>query len=149
MQTLYFEDYAPGQSLETSARTVTEADIVNFACLSGDFNPIHINAEFAKKGVFGERIAHGLLGLAILSGLIHEAGPIKESVVAFVNMTWKFMQTIKIGDTMRGRFQIAKTRGVGPKQGLVYFNVSMLNQRDETLGRGEWVMMLKKRAAGK
>ena len=144
---LFFDDYTPGKKIETGGRTITEADIVNFACLSGDFNPIHTNAEHANKGPFGGRIAHGLLGLAVLSGLIHEHGAIRESTVAFVHLSWRFTQVVKIGDTIHGLFEVTKTRAVGPGQGLVYFDSKIVNQRGETVGQGEWGLMIKKKPA--
>lgn len=145
MDSLYFDDYKTGLNIETPARTITEADIVNFACLSGDFNPIHINAEFAKKeGAFGDRIAHGMLGLSVLTGLVHETGIIRTSVVAFVGLSWKFTNIVKIGDTIRGTFTVTKSRGLG-KQGMVVFDVKITNQRNETIGQGEWSLMVKKK----
>ena len=145
MDSMYFEDYQAGTSVTTSGRTITEADIVNFACLSGDFNPIHTNVEFAKKGAFGERIAHGMLGLSVLTGLIHEAGIIKTTVVAFTGLTWKFTSIVKIGDTFAGIFTVLKSRGLGPKQGMIVFSVKLTNQRGETVGEGEWSLLVKKR----
>ncbi|MEK6543594.1 MAG: MaoC/PaaZ C-terminal domain-containing protein [Elusimicrobiota bacterium] len=141
---LFFEDYKPGTTITTGGRTITEADIVNFACLSGDFNPIHTNVEHAKKG-FGERIAHGLLGLAVLSGLIHEHGAIRESVVAFIHLDWRFSQVVKIGDTIHGTFVVDKVRAVGQGQGIVYFDSSIVNQKGETVGEGQWGLMIRKR----
>ena len=76
---LYFEDYEIGDSVTTQGRTITEADIVNFAALSGDWNPIHVDAEYAKGGMFGERIAHGLLGLSVATGLAARLGFINET----------------------------------------------------------------------
>ncbi len=73
-QGLYFEDYTTGDSVTSQGRTVTEADIVSFAALSGDWNAIHVDAEYAKKGMFGERIAHGMLGLSIATGLAARLG---------------------------------------------------------------------------
>ncbi len=80
---LWFEDYEVGLAGVSVARTVTEADIVAFAGLSGDFNDIHIDAEAAKKSAFGQRVAHGLLGLSIASGLVVQMGFMKGTVDAF------------------------------------------------------------------
>ncbi|MBI4370613.1 MAG: MaoC family dehydratase N-terminal domain-containing protein [Elusimicrobia bacterium] len=143
---LYFEDYQVGASIKTSARTITQTDVVNFACLSGDFNPIHVNVEYAKKGVFGQPIAHGLLGLSVLTGLAHEVGFIRESVVAFTGLNWRFLKPVVFGDTIHGEYTVSKTRGLGPLQGLVFFAVKILNQRDEVVGEGEWSLMMKKKA---
>jgi len=143
-ETLFFDDFQVGQNFQSAGRTVTEGDIVNFACLSGDFNPIHIDIEHAKQGAFGERIAHGLLGLAILSGLLHELGIIRKSVVAFVHLDWKFKQVVKIGDTITGSFEVTRSRAMGTKQGLVSFQAKVTNQKQEVVAEGLWELIVKK-----
>ncbi|MBI2070187.1 MAG: MaoC family dehydratase N-terminal domain-containing protein [Elusimicrobia bacterium] len=144
MPSLYFDEYQIGQTITTGGRTVTQTDVVNFACLSGDFNPIHVNVEHAKKSPFGAPIAHGLLGLSIVSGLAHEMGFIRDSVVAFTGLSWKFKKPVLFGDTIKSRFTVRQTRGLGA-QGIVVFDVKLLNQRDETVGEGEWSLMIKKK----
>ncbi|MEK7288302.1 MAG: MaoC/PaaZ C-terminal domain-containing protein [Elusimicrobiota bacterium] len=143
-KSLYFEEYLPGMTIGTTARTITETDVVNFSCLSGDFNPLHADIEYAKKTIFGQRIAHGLLGLSVLTGLADNLGFIRESVVGFVGLTWKFMKPVLFGDTIRGEFTVIKTRGLGA-QGLVVMGVKIINQKGETVGAGEWTMMMKKK----
>src|SRR4029453_6761613 len=86
-------------------RTVTEADIVIFAGLSGDYNILHTDAEFMKSSTFGERIAHGLLGLAIQSGLFTRAG-VPYATLGAGTLRWKFKGPIKIGDTIRVRAKV-------------------------------------------
>lgn len=141
---LYFEEYVVGDYVTTPGRTITEADIVNFAALSGDWNSIHVDAEFAKQGMFGERIAHGLLGLSIASGLAVQTGFITGTVIAFMGLDWKFRAAIKIGDTIHVRAEIAETKPV-PRLGggIVTFNVEVINQRGETTQRGAWNMLVK------
>lgn len=143
---LYFEDYHVGDTATTAGRTVTEADIVNFAALSGDWNAIHVDAEYAKNGMFGERIAHGLLGLSIASGLAVQMGFIEETVIAFMGLDWKFRAAIKIGDTIKVGATVAETKLV-PRLGggLVTFNVEVINQRNETCQKGAWTMLVKVR----
>src|SRR5437016_13069402 len=96
----FFEDIEVGEEYESPGRTVTEADIVIFAGLSGDYNVLHTDAEFMKSSIFGERIAHGLLGLAIQAGLFTRAAQ-PYATLAFVGLRWKFKGPIKIGDTIR------------------------------------------------
>ena len=144
-ETLYFDDFQIGNSFQSAARTITETDIVNFACLSGDFNPIHVDVEHAKGGAFGERIAHGLLGLAILSGLLHELGVIRKSVVAFVHLDWKFKQVVKIGDTIAGKFEVTRNRAMGKNQGLVSFQATVTNQKQEVVAEGLWELIIRKK----
>ncbi len=147
-QGLYFEDYSIGDSATTMGRTITETDIVNFAALTGDWNAIHVDAEYAKTGMFGERIAHGLLGLSIASGLAIRLGFLEETVIAFMGLDWKFRGPMKIGDTIRVRAEIAEKKPM-PRLGggLVTFNVEVVNQRDETCQKGTWTMLIKTRPA--
>ncbi len=140
----YFEEYTVGDFVITPGRTLTEADIVNFAGLSGDWNPIHVDAEFAKQGVFGERIAHGLLGLSIASGLAVQTGFITGAVIMFRGLDWKFSGAIKIGDTIHVRAEVAAKRAVPRLNGgLVTFNVEVINQHGETTQKGTWSMLVK------
>src|SRR5690606_33922947 len=94
-------DLEVGMSAESPARTMTESDIMTFAGLSGDYNVIHTDAEFCKETPFGERIAHGLLGLSIASGLVtRNPGGNQHRIIAFLGMTWDFKRPIMIGDTI-------------------------------------------------
>jgi acyl dehydratase len=141
---LYFEDYNIGDSATSQGRTITETDIVNFAALSGDWNPIHVDAEYAKGGMFGERIAHGMLGLSIATGLAIQLGFMQETVIAFMGLDWKFRGAIKIGDTIRMKAEVAEKKPM-PRLGggLVTFNVEVVNQRDETCQKGTWTLLTK------
>lgn len=141
---LYFEEFTVGDGLTTSGRTITEADIVNFAALSGDWTSIHTDAEFAKGIMFGERIAHGLLVLSIATGLAVRSGVIEGTVIAFREIGWKFSGVVKIGDTVRSRLEIGEKKAM-PRLGggSVTMNVEVLNQRDEVVQRGTWVMLVK------
>ena len=147
-QGLYFEDYNIGDSATTAGRTVTESDIVSFAALSGDWNAIHVDAEYAKGGMFGERIAHGMLGLSIATGLAIRLGFLEETVIAFMGLEWKFRGPIKIGDTIKVRAEVAETKLASRLGGgLVTFNVEVVNQRNETCQKGTWTMLVKARGA--
>jgi 3-hydroxybutyryl-CoA dehydratase len=145
---LYFEEFNVGDTVTSAGRTITEADIVSFAALSGDWNAIHVDAEYAKSQMFGERIAHGLLGLSIASGLAVQLGFIENTVIAFRGVDWTFSGPIKIGDTIRMRAQIAEKKPM-PRLGggLVTFNVEVLNQRGETTQKGTWSMLIKMKPA--
>src|SRR6058998_2583238 len=101
----YFDEIQVGEEYESPGWTVTEADIVIFAGLSGDYNILHTDAEFMKSSSFGERIAHGLLGLAIQSGLFTRGG-IPYATLGFGTLRWKFKGPIKIGDTIRVRAKV-------------------------------------------
>ena len=100
LPSLTFDDLAPGDEWESPARTVTESDVVAFAGLSGDFNPIHVDHESAKTNAFGRPVAHGLLGLSIASGLASHSPRV--DTLAFLEIVeWKFLQPIAFGDTIR------------------------------------------------
>lgn len=142
----YFEDFEVGEEMESAGRTVTETDIVLFAGLSGDYNPLHTDAEFAQKSSFGQRVAHGLLGLAIASGLSMRLGFIEGTVEAFRELNWKFSRPIFIGDTVHTHLKVLEKKAL-PRLGggLVTFEVSLINQREEVVQRGPWVVWIKGR----
>lgn len=125
----YLEDFQIGDKLITRGRTVTEADIVNFAALSGDWYPLHTNVEYAKKTQFGERIAHGLLVLSIASGF---NPPYDTAFIAFYGMDKvRFMAPTKIGDTIHVEAEVADKQDKGELGGVVTWKQSTKNQRGE------------------
>jgi 3-hydroxybutyryl-CoA dehydratase len=140
----YFEEFEIGDVVGTAARTVTETDIVLFAGLSGDYNQIHTDVEFTKGTRFGERVAHGLLGLSIASGLAARLGLIEGTVEAFTGLEWKFRGPILIGDTIRVRLEVKQKKEM-PRLGggFVVLDVAVLNQRDETVQKGTWTALIK------
>jgi len=142
---LYFEDFEQGQDIVTAGRTLTEADIVAFAGISGDHHPLHMDAEYARTTLFGERIAHGLLGLSIATGLAARMGFMERTIEAFLGLEWKFRAPIKIGDTIHATMQVAQTKAMGDAAGVVVFNVAIHNQRGEAVQRGQWTVLVKRR----
>ena len=101
MPGLYFEEFSVGQKIISVARTMTESDILTFAGLTGDYNQIHTDAEYAKGTPFGQRIAHGLLGLSIAVGLLMRTGVLEGTVMAFREIIeWKFIKPVFIGDSL-------------------------------------------------
>ena len=140
----YFEEFAVGDEVLSQGRTVTEADIVAFAALTGDYNPLHCDAEYAKGTIFGERIAHGLLGLSIASGLLDRLGFITGTVEAFMGLQWKFRGPIKIGDTIHTEARVARKKEMRRLGGgIVVFDIAVVNQRDETVQKGQWTVLIK------
>ena len=141
----YFDDIQVGEEYESPGRTVTETDVGLFAGLSGDYNVLHTDAELMKQSIFGERIVHGLLGLAIQAGLFTRATQ-AYATLAFVGLRWKFKGPIKIGDTIRLRAKVtAKDESPKPDRGLVTVQRSVLNQRDEVVQEGETELMVERR----
>jgi acyl dehydratase len=139
----YFEEFSIGDQVATSGRTITEADIVNFASHTGDFNEIHINADYAAGQMFGQRIAHGLLVLSIAVGLAVQTGFIERTVMAFRELDWKFSRPVMIGDTVRVVLEVTEIKEMARLGGgSVSMKVAVLNQRDEVVNRGNWAMLV-------
>ena len=143
----FFDDIAVGEEYESPGRTVTETDIVLFAGLSGDYNVLHTDAEFMKTSIFGERIAHGLLGLAVQSGLFSRATQ-AYATVAFVGLRWKFKAPIRIGDTIRLRARVLTKRETDkPDRGIITLARTIVNQRDEVVQEGETDVLVERKSA--
>ncbi|MBI4012625.1 MAG: MaoC family dehydratase N-terminal domain-containing protein [Candidatus Rokubacteria bacterium] len=142
----FFEEIRVGDEYLSPGRTVTEADIVAFAGLSGDYNVLHTDAEFMRSSIFGERIAHGLLGLAIQSGLGMRALPRPFATIAFLGLRWRFKGPIKIGDTVKVRIKVADKRETSkPDRGIVVLQRAIVNQRGEVVQEGETDIMVERR----
>lgn len=133
---LFFEDLAVGDEWESPGRTVTEADVVNFAGLSGDFNTLHMDHEKARQGPFRKPVAHGLLGLSLASGLTSYSPKI-ETLAFLCILEWKFLQPILLGDTIHvvTRVHDLKPTGRG-RRGIVTWYRQLVNQRGETVQEG-------------
>jgi acyl dehydratase len=145
MEQPYYEDLVVGTVVGSDARTITEADVLSFAGLTGDFNPLHVDAESAKSNHFGQRIAHGLLGVALASGLRrHEVLP---RLMALMEVQTRFTAPIFIGDTVRLRSEILEKRESRskPDRGIVVYRRQLLNQRDEVVHDGRVTMMIARR----
>lgn len=146
MQGRYYEEFAVGDNFTTRARTITESDIVSFAGLSGDYNPLHTDAEFARGTPFGERIAHGLLGLSIQSGLSQGLGITEGTTIAFLGLTWNFKAPILIGDTIHVVQSVQEMRETRkPDRGIIIFSVQVVNQKGEVTQDGTKTMMIRRK----
>ena len=148
----YAEDYPLGKGGETEGRTITEADIVNFAGLTGDYSPRHVDAEFAKSDIFGERVAHGMLVFSIARG---SWGPHfdryqrpKESFAGHLNDKATFLLPVKIGDTIRCQYKTAARRASKsrPEVRIITFEYQVLNQRNEVVQINSMLSMMLSRA---
>ena len=144
----WFDDYALGQSFDSAARTVTEADVVAFAGLSGDYNPIHVDEEHARRSVFRKRIAHGLLIEAIASGLAHGTGIFDGTISALAEIEIQFRKPVFFGDTIRLRLEVIGVDAEpGPKRGRIQFATVVTNQNGDTVVEGSWsVVFLRDRS---
>ena len=133
-RSLTFEDLAVGLELVTSGRTITETDLVQFAMLSGDWNPIHTDEEFARDSVFGRRVVHGVCGLAIMGGLIYASGWFATTVEALLGFDdLRFRTPLFVGDTVRCRLTVIELKVTSSGRGLVKRKLELLNQRDEVV----------------
>ena len=146
---LWFEDFEPGQKLVTGGRTVTEADLVNFAGLSGDYNPIHLDAEYSAESTYGRRVAHGLLIFSMVSGLLVQTAVLDGTLAAFREIkNLKFRQPVYIGDTIRAEFDVRKSSQLkGADAGLVEFGAKVLKQDDLTVVTGRLSLLILTRPA--
>ena len=147
---LYFEEFAVGQTIRTPGRTVTETDIVAFAGLSGDFNLIHTDAVYAATTPFGQRVAHGLLGLSIASGLAVRTGILEGTVLAFREVNeWKFSLPVYIGDTLTVELTVTDVKAL-PRLGggSVVLQLDVQNQSGASVMKGSWTVLVQGRPSG-
>ena len=147
---MWFEEFKPGQTFTSPARTVTEADIVAFAGLSGDFNQIHTDAEYSKTQPFGQRVAHGLLVLSIASGLAVQIGVLEGTIIAFREIDkWKFTKPVFIGDTIHVVMEVKKSKHIPRLNGgIVVIQLSVRNQSDEVVMKGNWTALMHSKPEG-
>lgn len=143
---LYFEEIELDTVQVTQSRTITETDIVNFACLSGDFNPLHMDQTFAEKSMFKQRIAHGLLGLSIAAGLQTDAPEFH--IKAFMNLTWSFKRPIFIGDTIYVKSKVLeKKQGRSNDTGIIIFDRKVINQNEKVTQEGTFQLLVATKSA--
>jgi acyl dehydratase len=141
---LYFEEFEVGRNITTVGRTVAESDIFNFAGFSGDYNQMHTDAEFAKETPFGQRVAHGLLGLSIASGLAMRTGVLEGTVIAFREIdNWKFIAPVFIGDTIHVEMEVIETKAL-PRigGGSVIITLDVKKQSGDTVMKGNWTVLV-------
>ena len=135
MEKKYFEDYTVGEQRVTPARTLTEADIVNFAGLTGDWHPLHTDREYAAKTEFGERIAHGMLTLSVGTALLYRLGTyvsLPKSFIAFYGMDRvRFITPCRIGDTIHCVWKVVDLIAKDDKRGILVAENRIVNQKQE------------------
>ncbi len=141
----YFEDLKIGEKYVSSGRTVTETDVVHFAGLSGDYNPLHTDREYARKSQFKERIAHGALTFSVMTGLWDRLGILRETVIAFYGVDkMRFVAPVYIGDTLHVELEVLEKRDRG-KDGIVILLNRVFNQRNEVVMVCHANLLMKKR----
>ncbi len=143
---LTFEEFNPGDCYESQGRTVTEADVVTFAGLSGDFNPLHTNAEFAGTTPFGERIAHGMLVASMATGMANWTGIFEGTTLALMEQLIRYRGAVKFGDTVHLQLEVLEKKETSkPDRGVVRFAARMVNQDGGLVVDGEWTLLMKRR----
>jgi len=146
MTGLYWEEWKIGAEFVTSARTITETDIINFAGISGDYNPLHIDEEFCRNTQFGTRIAHGPLVYSIATGLIFQLHLYDDTLIAFLGFdSLKFTKPVKIGDTIHARVEVIEKRETSKSdRGIMKRLLQVLNQNNELVQEGIQAFLLKR-----
>ncbi|AUW93822.1 MaoC/PaaZ C-terminal domain-containing protein [Sulfobacillus sp. hq2] len=146
----YYEDFQVGAQWNTPARTITESDVMHFAQLSGDFNPLHTDFEFAKHQRFGKPVAHGMLGLSIVLGLIARLNIFDGTAVALLGIDqWKFSAPIFFGDTVHAMVTIRDMRETrDPRYGILFRSVQLVNQTGTVVQSGELNIMMQRKQEG-
>ena len=143
---LYFEDFADRAPIQTRGRTITEADIVTFAGLTGDLVELHTNEEYAKTTLFGRRIAHGALIFSISMGLSTRTNLLDDTLLAFAGVDkLRFVSPVFIGDTIHAVKRVVERKELGMGQGTVEFETRVLNQKGELVLVYRDKMLVKKR----
>lgn len=144
---LYFEEFTVGREFKTLGRTMTEADIVNFCGFSGDFNPLHTDAEYAAKQPFGGRIAHGMCGFSMAIGSLVRLNILEGTILAFFGVeNWRFKAPVIIGDTIHGVARVAEAKETKKAdRGLVALDFDVINQKGQSVMGGRLLVMMRRR----
>ena len=147
---VFFDDLTEGARWVSRRRTITEADLATFAGLYGEFNPIHVDAVAAGEGPYGQRLVHGILVLAVTSGLRQQLGVFHGSMRAMLEIrSWRFLRPVLIGDTITA---VTTVVGLKPTSkgdaGVVTQRVDAINQHGETVQTGELVLLMGCRPQG-
>jgi len=134
-EAMYFDDLRIGESWQSRARTITETDVVNFAGMTGDYDPLHVDHEHARQTPFGKPIAHGLLGLSLLAGLSSTCPAVHTS--AFLGIReWEFMRPLLIGDTVHVVTTVIDLAAASPRHGRVVWQRQLINQAGDVIQKG-------------
>lgn len=146
MSKRFFDEIKLGETHQTPGITITDWHVMNFAGLSMDFFELHTNDEFARQTQFGQRVAHGLLGLAVTDGLKNRS-TFQVEAVASLHWSWSFIGPIFVGDTVTARLRVAEIRPSKskPQQGIVKLEIELINQKNIVVQRGENVALVKRR----
>jgi acyl dehydratase len=140
-----FSEFEIGQRFVTPGRTITEADVAAFAGLTGDYNPVHTDEEFARATDFGGRIAHGPMGIGMAFGLASRLDLIDGTVIALLGVSWEFRTPTRAGDTIHAVIEVIDKREVKkPDRGLIELSITLLNQREIVAQAGSARLLMRR-----
>lgn len=140
---LYFEEFVVGEVLRTRARTITESDLVAFAGLTGDYNPMHTDAEYCEGSFMGERVAHGLLTLSYAVGQAYQLGILERTVLGFRGLEMKFSTPVFIGDTIHAELKVAEIRAARRLGGgVVVLEMRVIKQNGAIAQKGSLSLLM-------
>lgn len=143
-----YDDLHVGLSFRSPGRTITDADLVGFAGLTGDYSELHTSDVYAKASQFGRRVAHGMLGLAYAHGLMWaRTGELRQTIIAFLGITdWRFVAPIYVGDTIFVNYVIDEIRDSAsrPALAIVTFGVEVVDQGGRVLQKGRKAVLVSK-----
>ena len=145
MEGWYLDAFECGKTYRSAARTVTETDVVNFAGLSGDFNPLHMDEEYAReKSIFGKRIAHGMLGPVIMTGLSNQMGIFTGTTIAFLELTIKYPAPLEISATVHLEMTVTDIHHSSkPGRGVLTMDANLVDQNGKIISQCVWKLMMK------
>ncbi len=139
----FYEEFEVGQKMISRGRTITESDIVQFGALTGDFNPMHFDADYMQGHMLGQRVAHGMLTVSYAVGQAYQLGFMEQTVLSFRAIEMKFSAPVYIGDTVHVELTVKEkkdARRLGG--GLVTLDVRIVNQKGEAVQKGEWLVLI-------
>ncbi|MEW6642868.1 MAG: MaoC/PaaZ C-terminal domain-containing protein [Pseudomonadota bacterium] len=144
----HFDEFTVGDRYETPRRTIIDADIMQFAGLTADFNPLHTDDIFAAESDFGRRIAHGPMLIGMAFGLASRAGLLDGTALALLDVAWRFLGPVRPGDTVFAQIHVTETRpSRKPDRGVVAFRIDMMNQQRDVVQSGAAKILMKRRTA--
>src|SRR5699024_7243486 len=144
---MYYDDFEIGDEMISLRRSITEADIVQFTGLSGDFNPLHMDEVFAQDTPYKTRVAHGLLSVSVVTGLQSMMGNVNGSTLGLLEINWIFKKGVVAGDTIHAKFVVSEKKETSkPDRGVLTRTVYVINQRDEVVSEGKIVLLMMKKS---
>lgn len=144
---MYFDDVAVGDAWESPARTITETDAMMWSYMTGDWTSLHVDEEYAKKfSPFGTRVPPGMMTAAIGHGLLAQLRLFHETALAFLELTIRYRDVVRIGDTVHARLSIAEKKLTSKgDRGLVRLEQQVVNQDETVVQDGEWLILVARR----